>query len=655
MSKPLLTIDNFAGMSDDGGIFYNEGFLPTKINGKSVMEDTFYGYSFIDTTTTGFSNLDTVSSGTSYIFTDSNYGAIFISVGGLIFVKNISSAYDGVVHTIAPSGNNIATQYGDVLQTKDGNILYSSANALGIGYSGVVKAGSNTTQIIDTAGRNFATLGADITNVNRRKITNLRTGIEYTITGIADGDATNDKVTFTASGTNDNQEGDIFIVWIDDKVWTTAATFFTTTAYPQYTGQVAKTDFRRQIEQYGDLYYCLNGNFLAQVSSDETTLDDNYKQLPYRHQAVAFDVNGGNLLVASSKDSKGYLLFWDGFSDGWNNIMELDEECFAVHAYKDGWVVFFNNTFYYTNGWQIQPISSPYPDDRILKSGWSLRPYGFCSIYIQSDRFYITNTSYVYSRMVAGTCVYDQKYGWAVFPTEQGDRNRYSSYYYPTAIFEDTKQGIVYIGGEKIVNTLETSGSTNDVYRNKALMFYLNFGQNTNISQLELDISNNLRKYLVGSDTSLTRTKIQVSIGDVSEGVFGRAQVGASSTTSSLIVNGTIFVGADVGDEIQIQWGNSSGERSFITAITGTGTATETWAISPVLSTTPTQSAEIKVIKVKHCETKIIDGDKLNEPIKFDCKGIIASKAMIEIVVHGYSATGYSSFPISINSIKLYG
>lgn len=646
----LAKIDKFTGMSDDGGIFFNEGFLPTMINGKSVIEDTFQCNSIIETTTTGFSDLQNIISGTSYVFSriGNNYGFIFIDTGGQIFVKNFFSLYDGKIHGVATTGDTIYG-FGDVLQTANGNILYSSANELGIGYIGQCKSGSGTTKIVDKDGRNFSTLGIVVGEANHNKITNLRTGVEYTITGISNQDATNDAVTFTASGTNDNLENDYFIVWIDDKF-----NMFDNTAYPQFLGQVAKGSIRRQIEPYGDSYYCLNGNFLSELSANEDTFDDNKKQLPARHQALAFDVNGGNFLISSTRDGVGYLLFWDGFSDGWNNILEIDEQCYAVHAYKDGWVFFMNNSFYFTNGWQIQQISSPYPDDRVLKSNFSINPGGFCSIYINSDRFYITNSVYLNNRIISGVLVYDQKYGWSVFTAEKNGRNRYKDYQ-TSCIFESNIDRLTCIGGIGI-NLLDITGYTTSIYRNKALMFYLQFDNNVNVSHIELDVSNNLRRYIAGSETSPRKAKIQVSIGDVKDGIIGRAQLNASGhTTTKLDVNGSVFIGAKVGDEIQLQEGVASGERSFITNITDAGTANELWTISPALSEAPNSFDEVKIIKVKHCETKIIDGDKLNEPIRFDCKGTVGTKMILEVVVHGYSDTGYSSFPVSINSIKIYG
>lgn len=655
MSKPLITIDQFVGMSDDGGIFYNEGFLPQKINGKNVFEETFKCSKVVDSTSTGFSSMTgSVSSIYNYYFSSDYTGLLMVDSSGNIFGHSYYSTADGKLHTIQTT----ATGYSDIIQTKNGNLLYTSGSYLGVGYYGICKTGSGTTAIVDTAGRNFATLGVVVGGATHNKITNLRTGIEYTITGIVNGDATNDKVTFSASGTNDNQEGDIFILWIDDKAWTGTATYFTTTAYPQFRGQEPELSFRRQIKLYGDVYYSLNGNYLAQLSSDETTLDDNYKQLPYRYQARAFDINSSKILVSATVDGRGKLLLWDGYSDGWNNILDIDAVCYALCSYGSGWLVFYNNTFYYTDGYQIQPISSPYPDDRPTSNSYNITPYGFGSLIVYGGRFFITNSVQNFSRINTGVLIYDSKSGWVFVPSEFSSRKQFKSYY-PTAISVSSYWSGIFVAGNIGINLLSDNGNEDSDYKNKALMFYLYGGENFGIGQIELDISNNLRSYLEGSTTKPTRTKITVSVGDVKNGAFQYVQSKASgiNATTNIDVNGTTFLGAEVGDEVQILEGTCSGERTFITAITNPGTTTESWTVSPALSATEASELAInmKLIKVRRCETKIIDGDNLNEPIKFDCNGNMSSKALVEIVVHGITTGTYQSFPVSINSIKVYG
>jgi hypothetical protein len=660
MSKPIIEIKDFVGMSDNGGIFYNEGFLPQKINGKSVFEETFKCFSVAERTTTGFSLLATVSGMNPYYYTSTYSGLFSIDSSGQIFINSLLN-YSGKVHGVPTSGAVAPSSYGDILQTVSGNVIYTSANHLGIGYIGVVKTGSSTTQIIDTDGRSFATLGAVVGEATHNKITNLRTGVEYTIATIANGDATNDKVTFTASGTNDNVAGDYFIVWIDDKAWTTAATLFTTTSYPQFVGQETAANFRRQLKQYGDVYYALNGNFLAQLSSDETTVDDNYKQLPARMQARSFGVNRNNLLISAERDTKGVLLLWDGYSDGWNNIIDIDEVCKCVYQYKSGWIVFFNNSFYYTDGYQLEKLSSFYPDDYPSEPSYAVTPYGFSSILAYNDRFFITNSTQNYSRINPGVCIYDQKYGWNLVPIEYASRNQFGTDRFPSALAIGGIGNYLYVGGSYFINRLSNYGNKNNEYQNKSLMFYLYGEENFGIGSVELDISNNLRSYLQGSASFPRKTKITVSIGDVKNGVFQYSQSKDSgNTTTNIDVTGTTYLGATVGDEVQILEGVCAGERTFITAITNQGTATESWTVSPALSAgIGASTIDLKIIKVKHCETKTIDADELSEPIRFDCKGFNASKAIVEIVVHGYydvsTTPNTYSFPISINAIKIYG
>ena len=62
------------------------------------------------------------------------------------------------------------------------------------------------------------------------------------------------------------------------------------------------------------------------------------------------------LFSAKNDVGKSILLLWDGFSDGFNNILDLDGDVYSVKSYKSGWIYILRGVIYYTDGFSIQKI-----------------------------------------------------------------------------------------------------------------------------------------------------------------------------------------------------------------------------------------------------------------------------------------------------------
>ena len=198
---------------------------------------------------------------------------------------------------------------------------------------GYCKTGSTSSKIIDGDGRDLSTLGA-----SGNKVQNLTTGAIYSITSITDENATKDALNFTAQAGKDIAAGDEFLVYVYNKI--------TTTSYSLN---------KRQVKQFGDVFYVLNGNNLGRMESDESTWNASYKLFPSGYESLSFDVNSGKMLFSAKNNiGKSTLLLWDGFSDGWNNILDLDGEVYSIKSYKSGWVYILKGVIYYTDGFSIQ-------------------------------------------------------------------------------------------------------------------------------------------------------------------------------------------------------------------------------------------------------------------------------------------------------------
>ena len=149
---PKITLDNFQLMGD-GITYWLEGFDIEKIGGKNVLkqgyltskrydDDSIYG--------TGFSNLEVLKAFDSFIELDGTKQMVAFSGDYLfMFPAIVISNAKGEIHqrTIAGSSTNqvYPSSYPDIKVTREGDILYTSANHLGIGWYGKCKTGSGTT------------------------------------------------------------------------------------------------------------------------------------------------------------------------------------------------------------------------------------------------------------------------------------------------------------------------------------------------------------------------------------------------------------------------------------------------------------------------------------------------------------------------------
>lgn len=624
-------------MTDEGGLYFNEGFNPRNINGNVMMEES-YGVSGVSKKgDTGYANLATVMAYTN--FTDSiqnGTDTLMIDNAGYIYYKQhaspISALYNGQIHNIPNTNGVYLSYYPDILATDNGNFLYTSRGHIGIGYYGRVKTGSSTTKIIDTDSRDWTALGVDTTKGDRNKVTNLRTGVEYTITSISG--SGNIEVNFTTSGANDNLENDPFIVWIDSKFQLTALQTAIVITIP------------RKIYQYGDIYLITNDNYLAYVGDDESTFEAQYKQLPVTYKAKYLTVNGTKVAVSATSPDGGGILLWDGFSDGWLNIMDLDTAPLCVANYKTGFVFLVNNYLLFSDGYQLQKLST-YPDRLPSTVGGGVAN-GYNSIIIRNDKVFIASSSTNSNRILGGTIIYDFAYGWSYVPAINDSSNTRFNYYTGNTTSIILNNYITQCNDGNI-SKITNYGQYTETYQNKSFILLADFNTAVNIGAIGLNISSNLSTYLDESVSTIKKTKITVSIGDAHNGIFNYNQVKAGSAASSIIVDGTLTYN-EVGNEIQFMDGATSGERSFITAIADKGTTSETWTISPVISGTPTTSSYVRIINVKKTETKTIDADKFNEEIRFNADGFYSNKCFIEVVVHGLA----ESTPISILDINIY-
>lgn len=632
--KPLIQIDKFSGAGQNG-ILYCQGFYPEVDNQKSVMGEGFITANVFNTTTTGFSNVSNI------------YGAIALST--LANQDNIYNLYidgssnqriwayqtigdtikDGQIHLNSLSSTYCL--YPDIIETTLGNILYPSGRNIGRGVRFKATGGSTTT-IIDTT-RDFTTLGYTAGD----KVTNLKTGIEYTLTVVG-----TDTLTFVASGTNTTESGDECIAWQDDRFETTIS---------KASWQRDDIYWVKQIKLYGDLYYFTNGNYLGQILGDESAVDKDFKQLPAKHQAIALSVNNAKILVSANINGKGSLLLWDGYSDGWNNIIKTDAPVNSLVEYNSGWIYVLKGIVYYTDGWQVQRLYSLNQTRNIPSQ--SLTPASHNGLVISDGFLYVANNRGDTNLLEAGVYVIDLNNvnnGFSLIKVMGSSRTTN----YPYSIFINnrfTDTISIEVGGDSGVSSINPLDYGAN-YQDKSLIMSIPLPDQMKISGIGL----NLSRYLKNLDQDINYAnlrKIGVSIGDGDRGLINFAQVGIGNT-KSLVINGLAYINNEIGDEVYISDTGSStySERTFITNITGKGTSAENWSISPDLSDAPINGTNLKMIRVKSLGIKTVDYNDLKDEIFFFTpNALMTNKLFIEIVFY----SGANSMPLNINEINVYG
>ncbi len=632
-------------MSDQGGVYYCDGFSVEKENGLSSFDEKYLVTEIVNDKITDFSGLDVAAMTIVYELTGSTSYPLYtlmIDSDGDIYQYATSTNKSGALSNNKAS----ACDKPDIFVLPSGNILYTSARYAGLGIRGKCDSTSTTTKIVDADGRDFTSLGVTTSSPNN-KVTNLKTGESYTITSISNENATNDALNFTA-GSESNSDGDEFIVFVGDPF-----DLDTGITVPTFKPQIPQGNWARPIRQYGDQYMILNGNYIALIANDESTLDAKYKQLPTGMQGLALEVNGSMILVSAfSSKGVGYLLLWDGFSDGWNEIIPVDYAPIALMTYGNGWVYLANGIVYYTDGRSIQRLSA-LPDATM--AGVDINCWGHNSIAQLNDEFYFAvNTSNVanLNRSIRGVLVFNKNTGFTTFKCKSDG----IGFINPQCISVRSEVNMtgtyqpyndIWIGTESSLCNMNTYTGETDTGAYRSFVYLLDMGQETSISEIWLNLKKTTKGYITESQKSKV-ADISVSYGSGEDNPLTLIGVGAVTTTTIANSNGASSPGI-VGAEIEMLEGDVSGERSFIQSIADAGTSSEVWTMSPAFSTTSASNNYVRMWGLKLGEQKTVNLSDISKPIRFNAN-FLGSKMYLEVSIRGNA----NAFPVSIMDIQLF-
>jgi len=655
VTQPKAVISKFSEMTSQGGMFAIDGFSVERENGLMSIDENYRVLELKNSGTNNYSDLGSIMAIQNvYPLTGSRISAsngykIMMNGSSQFFTYDIfSSAYNGLVASSAGSPY-ASCQKSDLFSLPSGNLIYTSSNHLGLMIRGLAKTGSSTTKIIDKDGRNFTTLGIT-TSAPNNKVTNLKTGAIYTITTISTTTATDDTLEFSASGALDNVENDEFIALVNTKFdlfKSDGTSGGSDIANPIFKGQQLPVYWSRPIRQYGNQYLIGNGNYLALLANSETTIDCSYKQLPTGYQLVSFDVNSSMILV-SAYDNKGgqHLLLWDGFTSGWNEILNISRAPSSIKSYGQGWVYLSDGSVYFTDGRTTQKLIS-HPEDYNLGAKYNTETHN--GIEIIDDVIYMAvRGSAVTNRFPHGVLVFKQDTGLSYFKCLQNGKGFASAICLSVDPFSSISSifatsNTLFIGCEYSLNQLREF-SPLAVGQTRSFMMYLDFEQETQIKEVWLNLKHNVKKlFTTNSDKN---TKISVNYGDNKNPIIRYCQATITSTTSATNAGGATYSG-EIGDEIELMDSDLAGQRTFITNITGKGTSSEAWTLSPALTGT-SNTTNLRIWSVKNGETKSLVLNDLTKPIRFNTN-FLGSRMWLEVVVTGVA----NNFPVSVDSIIL--
>jgi len=647
ISEPKFQITKFSGMSNQGGTFYVDGFSIENENGLSSMDESFTINEVAHTATTNFADIGKIkakiylySLPSSTLLANTAYTLMFDGKNFFTADSGTSSVYKGKIGGLTSSGTYKYTEKPDLFQLPSGNILFTSSRHLGLMVRGTCASGSSTTKIVDKDGRNLSTLGLS-TDAPNNKVVNLKTGEQYTITSISTTNSTNDTLNFSAGTAN--AENDEFIGFVY-----THKDLNDTITIPTFAGQQDQEYWARPIQLYGNQYMIGNGNYIAILANDEATIDTTYKQLPSGYQLIDFKVNSYDNILVSAVDNKGrgHLLLWDGSSDGWQQILDLDAAPKAIKGSGGGWIYLLDGVIYYTDGLNINPLITW--SETSPKSAFNTTNFNGITSY-NGVYYFCVEGSGLADRSTSGVMVFNSNSGLALFKLKSNGvafKVPYSINIKTEANINSTysTDPVLEIAGDGFYNQATFNTSSTDTKNHKSFVYLTDLGQETKITEVQLNLKRSTKSSFANRNNK--NTTISVNYGNGRKPILGYGKANITSTTAVANVNGDIYPG-EVGQEIEFISGNVAGQRTFIKSIENAGTVSETWVIDAV-STTGTD-CEYRAWGLNNGETKNITLDDLSKPVRFPIS-FFGDKMWLEITVRGVA----NSFPVSINSILIF-
>jgi len=619
MSK-IIRINQFSGMKN-GGSYFLMGFQPAFMGKKQILRQEW------KTTHKALTASGPMRGGCLLIETGKSYVdnlALFTIDYADIYKCQAYNAADFAKDTdIIETPSNKP----DIIKGLNGTILYTSAQYLGRRQTGTDNSSSDNkgTSMVDTS-RNFDDDGVVVGST----LYNTTDKCKGVITSITTTTNTNDTLNCSggfAGGTDDDfDDGDGYAVYAD-KFQDLGA---------------EQVDWSRQIFTFENLHLIGNGNYLAAIDKDDANFNASYKQLREDWIFQAGATNSGKVAVACNKDYKGRIAFWDGWSDGWINEIDLDKEVDTIKAYSSGWIFNAGALVYYTDG-NSKVLISKFPD---LDEGMIMNIYPN-GLLIVGDKAIFNYEGYGYGLAKSGLWVLDlKKRDWVYNPFPAGSMNSAGS----GGLFFHPKRNKIFFGHQYsgtykfAVLQQNYNGAAPD---QSVFVFPVKLRKERQITKIEIDwAKNSLAQNIVNAQT----VDITVSVGDTKKHFWGYGLTnGASDTEGTLEIDNSVdnYNKVEEGNEILILSSLTTGqERAFILSIAGAGTNSCVLTLDRDLSGKTENAKYFNIFPVK--KAKGVNTYTKIETAIFYPEPFLSAEAIVEIWVKA------SNFPIQLEEIRLF-
>lgn len=344
---------------------------------------------------------------------------------------------------------------------------------------------------------------------------------------------------------------------------------------------------------------------------------DDVLDLPsgFYYRAGAGNTTGILLAVEPITGGTSYLILWDNRSlrsiAPW---IPLRTKVQAIRPYDSGWLVVTQRQILYTNGYTTRPLSEGI-DDKLDGDSFSVQPNG---IEVLENRLIIANQVGGYGRKRSGIYVYDVTQNSYDYVSPLNHTYEVT----PSAVFLDSMGSLnVSVATDepsrKHLTTLTEAAPSHAYVITKPVA---QNGNAKNLGSIKADMA------VVSGADAISGT-VSVKVAAINRRLWGiqKAKTAGANTTS-IVVDGTLLSDVQVGDEVVVMQGANAGLSRHISAISGSGTTTETWTLDTALTGAIEANCYVSVTPFRKVATKTVTSATELRDMYFNCQNSYKGK-----------------------------
>jgi hypothetical protein len=391
----------------------------------------------------------------------------------------------------------------------------------------------------------------------------------------------------------------------------------------------SSTDLR-QMDTYEDWVVIPNNNKFALLNITDDSFNDTGINFPEGFKAFAARSGRNGILLGLNFNNRGVVALWDAQADRslapwiWFNA---NVKCIIPVQTTGAWIVITSRGIYNTNGYAIETIIEGAPDDAANASSIlaNLKPQG-ADIIGKYLAFWGTQNAN-FNRNKDGLYLLNLETKTFEFaPVANGCLRGVAG----SAIFFDNnfKTHLSYsteTPSQKFVGSLLNSKPTSAYFISERLG-----NQSPNKKEAEgVKVNMGINSRVIESAPDITFT-LTAKLFNFKRPLWGYAQTNnASAAKNTLKIDGTIFSGAQVGDEVTIAEGINAGQISHITSIANPGLSNEVWTLDSELPELTEDEIFLSVQPFKLIKVQEISDLEELRDLYFDIKNSLTGKRFL--------------------------